>query len=318
VQADPGSAAVGSRKVPQRVRIWRGAQGRCGTVTCGWAHTALEGWRGWAGDVALVLRRSWRAMAAIMLVTMMLPVLPLAGLIADGATAGAAISPDGKGPLGLLVAAVLFAPVLLVLAAGCGLLVARGWTGAVRAAASAGTGRQAGLSDALRWSRRRSRRLGGSYLVGVAVLAGAAFFAGYLAPGAHTVPDLLVLAGPAGLLAPLLSFAPAAAWRRRTAGAGEPPAADGAPAAAGHRASLAPLAFVLAVVVSGEVTAALTLSWLMTSASPSATGVGLEGINGPAAAIIASMVALPGSVLLAAASSVSYARRGCAGSLELI
>jgi hypothetical protein len=126
----------------------------------------------------------------------------------------------------------------------------------------------------------------------------------------HAVPDLLVLAGPAGLLAPLLSFAPAAAWRRPAAGGGEPPGADGAPAAAGRRACVAPLAFVLAMVVSGEVTAALALSWLMTSASPSATGVGLEGINGPVAAVIASLVALPGSILLAAASSVCHARCG--------
>jgi hypothetical protein len=244
-----------------------------------------------------------------LLVTMLLPVLPLSGLIADGVAAGAAISPHSKGPLGLLVVAVLFSPVLLVLAVPCGLVVARGWTGAVWAAASAGSGRPAGIGDALRWSGRRSRLLGGSYLAGVAVLAGGAFLAGYAAPQAFTVPDLLVLAGPAGLLALVLSFAPAA-WRRRAPGAGEPPAADGGPAATGRRACLAPMAFVLAVVVGGEVAAALALSWLMTSASPSATGAGLEGINGPAAALIASLVALPGSVLLAAASSVSYARSG--------
>jgi hypothetical protein len=257
--------------------------------------TAEEGWRGWAGDVAVVLRHSWRVIAAILLVTMVLPLLPLSGLIAVGVAVGAAISPHGKGSLAVLVLAVLAAPVLLVLAVGCGLVVASGWTGAVWAAASAGSGRTAGLSDALRRSGRRSRLLGGSYLAGVAVLADAAFLAGYVAPGAFTVPDLLVLAGPAGLLAPVLSFAPAA---------------DGAPAATGRRACLAPVAFVLAVVVGCEVAAALALSWLMTSASPSASGAGLEGINGPAAAVIASMVALPGSVLLAAASSVSYAWYG--------
>jgi hypothetical protein len=68
------------------------------------------------------------------------------------------------------------------------------------------------------------------------------------------------------------------------------------------------MVFVLAVVVSCEVAAALILSWLLTS--PYATGAGLQGISGPAAAVIASLVALPGSVLLAAASYVSYARRG--------
>jgi hypothetical protein len=269
--------------------------------------TALEGWRGWAGDVAVVLRRSWRAIAAIMLVTMLLPVLPLSGLIADGAAVGAAISPHGKGPLGLLLAAVLVSPVLLALAAGCGLVVARGWTGAVRAAASASPGKPPEWRGTLRGAHP-GRLLWGSYMIGMAVLAGAAFLAGYVAPGAPTVPDLLVLAGPAGLLAPVLSFAPAAAWRRRAPGAGEPPAANGAPAVTGRRACLAPMAFVLAVVVSCEVAAALALSWLMTSASPSATAAGLDGINGPAAAVIASVVALPGSVLLAAASSVSYAR----------
>ena len=272
--------------------------------------TAGEGWRGWAGDVAVVVRRGWWAIAAVLLVTMVLPVLLLSGLIADGVTAGAAISPNGKGWFGLLAAAVLVAPVLLVLAVGCGLVVARGWTGAVWAAASAGSGRPAGIGDALRWSRRRSGLLWASYLAGVAVLAGWAFLAGYAAPGASTVPDLLVLAGPAGLLAPVLCFAPAAAWLRRAPGAGEAPAADGGPAVTGRRACLAPLACVLAVVVSCEVAAALALSWLMTSASEPGTGVGINGINGPAAAVIASLVAVPGSVLLAAASSVSYARWG--------
>lgn len=269
---------------------------------------ALEGWRGWAGELALVLRRRWRAMAAIMLVTMMLPVLPLVGLIAACVALGAAISMNGQDLTGVLAVAVFTSPVLLALAAGCGLVVARGWACAVRAAASAGTAGPLGLSDALRGSRGPSGLLGRSYLAGVAVLAGAAFLAGYLAPGGHTVPDLLVLAGPAGLLAPLLSFASAATWRRRAAGAGAPPPADGAPAA-GHRAGLAPLALVLAVIVSVEVMAALMLSWLLTSASPSATGVGLDSTSGPAAAIIASAIALPGSVLLAAASSVSFAQR---------
>jgi hypothetical protein len=69
--------------------------------------TAEEGWRGWAGDVAVALRRSWRAIAAIMLVTMVLPVLPLSGLIAVGVAAGAAISPHSKGSLAVLVLAVL-------------------------------------------------------------------------------------------------------------------------------------------------------------------------------------------------------------------
>jgi hypothetical protein len=121
------------------------------------------------------------------------------------------------------------------------------------------------------------------------------------------VPDLLVLAGPAGLLAPLLCFAPAAALGRRAPGADEPSAADLAPAASGPRACLAPMVLVLATVVSGEVAAALALSWLMTSASAAAAGVGISGF---AAAVIASLVALPGSVLLVAASSVSYARCG--------
>jgi hypothetical protein len=87
------------------------------------------------------------------------------------------------------------------------------------------------------------------------------------------VPDLLVLAGPAGLLAPVLCFAPAAAWRRDVPGAPGPVAAGGALAATGHRACLAPMALVLAVVVGVQVAAALALSWLM--ASPSGTGAGL-------------------------------------------
>jgi hypothetical protein len=263
--------------------------------------TALEGWRGWAGDAAVVLRRRWRAITAIMLVTMLL----LSLLIADGVAMGAAISPHGKGPLGLLVVTGFLAPVLLALAAGCGLLVARGWTGVVLAAASARSGKPAEWRGTPRGAHP-GRLLWGSYLIGLAVLAGATFLAGYAAPGAPTVPDVLVLAGPTGLLALVLCFAPAAAWRRRAPGALLITAADGAMAATGRRACLAPMAFVLAVVVGCQVAAALSLSWLL--ASPSGTGAGLEGANGPAAVVIASLVALPGSVLLAAASSVSYTR----------
>jgi len=67
-----------------------------------------------------------------MLVTMLL----LSLLVSGGVAAGAAISPHGKGPLGLLVVTVFPAPVLLALAAGCGLVVARGWASAVLAGAS--------------------------------------------------------------------------------------------------------------------------------------------------------------------------------------
>ena len=73
--------------------------------------TAEEGWRGWAGDVALVLRRSWRAIAAIMLVTMLLPVLPLSGLIAGSVAVGAAISSNGQDLVEILGAAMLFGPI---------------------------------------------------------------------------------------------------------------------------------------------------------------------------------------------------------------
>jgi hypothetical protein len=148
----------------------------------------------------------------------------------------------------------------------------------------------------------------GSYMIGLAVLAGAAFLAGYVVPGAPTVPDLLVLAGPVALLAPVVCFVPVAAWHRQAPGAFDPHEADGSLADTGRRAFLAPMAFVPVVIVGCEVVAALALSWLMASASPVATGSGLVGINGPAAVVIASLVALPRSVLLAAARPVSYAR----------
>jgi hypothetical protein len=63
------------------------------------------------------------------------------------------------------------------------------------------------------------------------------------------------------------------------------------------------MAFVLAVVVGAEVAVALALSRLMTP-----TAQASASISGADAALIASLVALPGSVLLVAASSVSYAR----------
>jgi hypothetical protein len=273
-----------------------------------WPGAAGASWRGWASDVAVVLRRGWRVIAAILLVTMALPVLVLSGLIADSVAVGAAVSLNGQESMGTLVGAALTAPVVLVLAVFCGLVVAHGWTGAAWAATSAGSGRPASLRDALRWSWRRVRLLWGSYMIGVAILTGAGYLAGYAGPQAFAVPDLLVLAGPAGLLAPVLSFAPAATWRRRAPGAGGPPAADGAPAATGRRACLAPMALVLAAVMGCEVAAALAMSWLMSSPPAVSFGVGLDGSNGPDAVLIASLVALPGSVLLVAASSVSYAR----------
>jgi hypothetical protein len=255
----------------------------------------LESDGGWADDVAVVLRRRWRVMAAIIGVTMLLPALPLSGLIADAAAMGASFSPHGKGPLGLLVVTVLLTPVLLAVAAGCGLIVARGWTAAVRAAASARSGEPVDWQGALRGTAPRPR-LWRSYLTGLVVLSGAAFIAGYLAPGAVAVPDLLVLAGPVGLLAPVLCFAL------------DPAEADASLADTDQHALHTPMIFALAVVVGGEIVVALALSWLLASASPGATGVGLAGINGPAAVVVAILVALPGSVLLAAASSVSYAR----------
>jgi hypothetical protein len=264
----------------------------------------LEDWHVWAGEFAVVLRSGWRTIALIMLFTMALPALPLAGLIADSVTVGAAISVNGQETASVLAAAALLTPALLVLAVWCALLVARGWISAALAAADS----RASVRDALRWGRSRSRLPGGSYLAVLAVLVGTAFLAGYLSPRVPVVPDLLVLAGPAGLLAPVLIFATARACSRKALGTGEPPKAEGGATDGRRRVRLAPVSFVAAVVVSFEVAAALVLSWLLTSASPSATGVGLEGISGPVAAVIASLIALPGSVLLAAASAVSCSR----------
>ena len=126
----------------------------------------------------------------------------------------------------------------------------------------------------------------------------AGFHSGLTAPGASTVPNVLALAGPVGLLAPVLCAAPAVAWHRRS------PAVGFAPASIRRSSCLVPMAFVLAVVVSCEVAAALALSWLMTPESPGAVGA---RISAAAAALIANLVALPGSVLLVAASAVSYA-----------
>lgn len=262
---------------------------------------ARAGWYGWAGDVAVLLRQSWRTTAAVLLVAMVLPVLPLSGLVAVGVAVGGAISLNGQDSGMMLAFTALLSPALLAVAAVCGLAVARGWTGAVGAMASTGSGRPAGVGEALRWGRGRSGLLWGSYLAGLTILTCGAVLTGYLAPGTPTLPDLLVLAGPAGLLAPVLCLAPVAAWRRDAPGAPDP-------AAARRRTWLVPMAFVLAVVMGGEVAAALALSRLMASGLPYSTGAGLPGGNGPAAAVIASLVAWPGSVLLVAASSVSYAR----------
>ncbi len=110
----------------------------------------VEGWRGWASEVAVVLRSGWRTIALIMLVAVALPALPLAGLIADGVAVGSAISVNGQDTVSVLAAAALLTPLLLALAVWCAHLVARGWTSATLAAASTAMGSRASIRDALR------------------------------------------------------------------------------------------------------------------------------------------------------------------------
>ena len=44
--------------------------------------------RRWAGDVVVVVRRSWRPVSTVVLITMVLPAWPVYGLIAHCAMAG--------------------------------------------------------------------------------------------------------------------------------------------------------------------------------------------------------------------------------------
>ena len=109
------------------------------------------------------------------------------------------------------------------------------------------------------------------------------------------MPDVLLLAGPTGLLAPVLCLVPVTHRRSDDA----PRVASGG----SSRRRLAPL-LLLGVVMISEILLALVLAWLF-SASPS-FALGLNGFNGPAAITIASLATIPGLMLLAAARSVSH------------
>ena len=261
-------------------------------------------WRGWCREVVAVIRRGWRVLAALMLAGTVLPLPILSLVVAEGGAGG--IARVGYGQMSAVGGAfvLLSVPVMLPLAIVCGHLVARAWTGAVQAAVSGATGAPTGVRAAWQWGKRRCRPLWGSYLLGMAVLAVASYIDAVATPGTGTVRTVLALAGPPGILALVLCFAPAAAYRGQPSGPGRVPGGRAAPAGAARRAaSLAPMGCALAVVLCCEVAAALVLSWLMTPA-PGAFSTHVNSVTG---GIIAGLLSVPGSVMLIAASVVTYA-----------
>ncbi|HEV2373101.1 MAG TPA: hypothetical protein VGS19_13120 [Streptosporangiaceae bacterium] len=260
------------------------------------------GWGGWFVEVAAVIRRSWRVLAGVVVAGTVLPLLVLSFVVAEGAVGGVAQGGYGsKGPdLGGYF--VLFtAPVMMAVAVFCGHWVARAWTGACLVVVSGAMGGPSSVQAAFEWGKRRCRLLWAFYLLGVAVLVAVEYTDAVLSPGAVTVRNVLALAGPSGILALILCLAPAAAYRGQLPGPGRPGPGRGA---ARWVACLVPMLCVLAVVVCWQAGAAVVLSRLMT-VSPWSTAT--PPINSVTGGIIASVLSIPGSVLLIAASVVTYA-----------
>lgn len=129
----------------------------------------------WLERVIDVIKRSWRPLLLIGLVTGVLPTFVLS-LLADGATfSGHAVA--GNGTLGfsgrLVGVSVGFGCLGLIVAVAAAYLAALGSAGAVWTVTQHAAGRVSGLSQALRYGRRRALPVWGwTLLAGVLVLIG--------------------------------------------------------------------------------------------------------------------------------------------------
>jgi hypothetical protein len=260
------------------------------------AAADITGWRSWWGAVTGLARQTWRPGGRLLLAWAVLPALPTAGIIAVVAVAfeGAA----GRTPLlgrtfpweVLLIPAVLLVPFVI---AG-GYLVARAWTGAAWVTAL----RAAGLSDDQYGVMSRARRPGllwMAYLIGVAVLCLVAAIVGGLMTNDMLVRTILTSVGPLGLLAPLILLAPGQLYADR------PRTADHAQAgqAPDRRQAGRRLTGLVIAVLAYQIAVGAALSPLVDEARV----LGVLGV------LIAFILSIPATLLLAAAGHITYAPR---------
>jgi hypothetical protein len=270
------------------------------------AAADITGWRSWWGAVTGLARQTWRPGGRLLLAWAVLPALPTAGIIAVVAVAfeGAA----GRTPLlgrtfpweVLLIPAVLLVPFVI---AG-GYLVARAWTGAAWVTAL----RAAGLSDDQYGVMSRARRPGllwMAYLIGVAVLCLVAAIVGGLMTNDMLVRTILTSVGPLGLLAPLILLAPGQLYADHPRTGGQ---AQAGQAQAGHaQAGQAPDRRQAGRRLTGLVIAVLAYQIAVGAAlSPLVNAARVLGVLG---VLIAFILSIPATLLLAAAGHITYAPR---------
>jgi hypothetical protein len=252
------------------------------------AAADITGWRSWWGAVTGLARQTWRPGGRLLLAWAVLSALPTAGIIAVVAVAfeGAA----GRTPLlgrtfpweVLLIPAVLLVPFVI---AG-GYLVARAWTGAAWVTAL----RAAGLSDDQYGVMSRARRPGllwMAYLIGVAVLCLVAAIVGGLMTNDMLVRTILTSVGPLGLLAPLILLAPGQLYAGQ-AQAGQAP---------DRRQTGRRLTGLVIAVLAYQIAVGAALSPLVNAARV----LGVLGV------LIAFILSIPATLLLAAAGHITYA-----------
>lgn len=243
---------------------------------------SVAGSRPWAGAVATLVRRSAKS-AVWLLCWAVLPAGPAAGVIA--VVASAFEDRGGHGAYNSLpwdLGLVLMLPWLVPLMIAGGYLVARVWAGAAWVVASRAAGRPVSAKDGMRGGKRTGL-LWAAYVAGVAVLCVIAGLADDIMANAHLVRDVLISVGPLGLTGLAAFFAPGQLYAeaaRRTR----------------HASPVWPTVTVCAVLTY-QVLVGLAVSPMIDAArAPAVCGV-----------LLAFLLSVPGTLVLAAASHISYA-----------
>jgi hypothetical protein len=251
-----------------------------------------RGWWSWWTRVAVLSGRARRPAGGLLLTWTVLPALPAAGTIALVAQAfeqrvGRANPGNSLG----WGAGLIFAAVLLPVVIAGGYLIARGWTGVAVVTAFRAAGEPTRAADGVAGGRGgRCLRLWAGYVAGIAVMCAIAALAGDLMTNDHLVKAVLVSVGPLGLLSPVIVLAPARIYAASARPSGQ--AARGA-------ADRARLGAVIVGVLAYQLVVGIAVSPLVDAAR----AAGVLGV------LLAFLLSIPSTLLLAAAGHASYAAR---------
>jgi hypothetical protein len=242
--------------------------------------------------VAVLWGRVRRPAGGLLLAWTVLPALPAAGtitLVAQAFEQRAGHANPGNS-LGW-GAGLIFAAFLLPLVVAGGYLIARGWSGVAVVTALRAAGEPARAADGVAGGRGgRCLRLWAAYLAGVVVLCVIAALAGDLMVNDHLVKAVAVSVGPLGLLSPVIVLAPARIHAGRARPSGR---------AANRSADSARLGAVIAGVLAFQLVVGI-------AASPLVDAGRVAGVLG---VLLAFLLSIPSTLLLAAAGHASYAAR---------